>query len=60
MTKPFTAITIALLGLIALLHVLRLLYQWPVTINGIDIPMWASILGAIVAAVLAGMVQRET
>jgi len=60
MRKPFTAITLALLGLIALLHVLRLLFQWPVTINGIDIPTWASILGAIVAAVLAVMVQRES
>jgi hypothetical protein len=60
MRKPFTAITIALLSLIAFLHVLRLLFQWPATINGIDIPMWASILGTIVAAGLAVMVQRES
>ena len=60
MRKPFTTITIGILGLMAVLHVLRLFFQWPVTINGIDIPMWASILAAIVAAVLAVMVQRES
>jgi hypothetical protein len=60
MRKPFTTIAIGVLGLIAVLHVLRLFFQWPATINGIDIPIWASILGAIVAAVLALMVQRES
>jgi len=60
MRKPFTTITIGILGLMAVLHVLRLFFHWPVTINGIDIPMWASVLAAIVAAVLAVMVQRES
>ena len=58
--KPFTAIAIFIFGLIALLHVFRLLYGWEVTINGVVIPMWASILGLIISGGLAIMLWRES
>ena len=58
--KPFTAIAIFIFGLIALLHILRLLYGWEVTINGIVIPMWASILGFIIAGGFVIMLWHES
>ena len=60
MKRPFTTATIFLLGLIALLHLGRMILGWEVTLNGAVIPMWASAIGAIVAAVLAVMIQRES
>jgi hypothetical protein len=60
MRKPFTTATIILLGLIALLHLVRLLMGWEVTLHGAVIPMWVSAIGAIIAAVLAVMIKRES
>jgi hypothetical protein len=57
--KPFTAMAIFIFGLIALLHILRLLYGWEVTIDGVVIPMWTSVLGLIIAGGLAIMLWRE-
>ncbi len=58
--KPFTTIAVFIFGLIALLHVVRLFFGWEVIINGIVIPMWASILGLIIAGGLAVMLRRES
>ena len=58
--KPFTTATIFLLGLITLLHLVRLLLGWEVTLNGVVIPMWVSAIGIIVAAVFAVMIKRES
>jgi len=33
---------------------------WEVTLNGAVIPMWVSAIGAIIAAVLAVMIKRES
>ena len=60
MKKPFSAVAIFFFVLIALLHVLRMLFSWEVTVNGIVIPLWLSVLGAIVAGVLAVMLKRES
>ena len=57
--KPFTAIAVAIFGLIALMHVLRLARGWEVTVGGAAIPMWVSVLGLAIAAVLAFMLWRE-
>jgi len=59
MRKPFTKLAVAIFSLVALIHVLRLIFDWQVTISNVLIPMWVSIVGAIVAAVLAVMVKRE-
>jgi hypothetical protein len=59
MRKPFTTVAVILFALIAVLHVLRVVYSWEVTIGNINIPMWASVLAAVVAALLAFMVKRE-
>ena len=57
--KPFTTIAAVIFAVIALVHVLRLLLDWEVTVSGMVIPMWASAAGLVIAAGLAVMLLRE-
>jgi len=57
--KPFTTIAIVIFSLVAVLHVLRLIFGWEAVINGLVMPMWVSVVGIIVAGGLAVMVWRE-
>lgn len=59
MTKPFTLIAVVLLSLIAVMQLLRFVLGWEVMVNGISIPVWASLIAFLVAAGLAVMVWRE-
>ena len=57
--KPFSHIAGLLLGMIALVQLLRVIQGWSVVINGFAVPIWPSAVAALVAAVLAVMVWRE-
>ena len=57
--KPFSHIAGLLLGLIALVQLLRVIWGWSVVINGFAVPLWPSAIACVVAAVLAVMVWRE-
>ena len=57
--KPFTRIAVVVLWLIALLQLLRFILRWDVTLNGAPIPLWLSVLAAVLTAGLAVMVWRE-
>jgi hypothetical protein len=57
--RPFTALGAIIFALIALLHLLRLFLGWKVAVDGIDIPMWLSVLGMLIAGGLALMLWRE-
>ena len=57
--KPFTTTTVVILALIAVVHLLRLLAGWPVTIDGFAIPVWWSAPAVVVFAGLAWLVWRE-
>lgn len=57
--KPFTTIAIAFLALLALLQLARVLLGWPVVVNGVEIPLWASVAASVIAAALALMLWRE-
>jgi hypothetical protein len=57
--KPFTAVAVALLSLIAIVHLLRLFAGWEVIVSGYIVPVWFSLPGLIVAGGLAVMVARE-
>ena len=59
MKKPFTAITVALLSVIAILQLTRFVLGWQVMVNGLAIPVWASAIAFVVAGALAAMVWRE-
>ncbi len=58
--KPFTKIASILLALIAILHLVRVLQQSTVLIDDYSIPMWVSIVGFIVPAILSIGLWRES
>jgi hypothetical protein len=57
--KPFSVLAALVLGLVALVQLLRLIFGWSVVVNGFAIPLWASAVACLVAAGLAVMVWRE-
>ncbi len=57
--KPFSLIAAVVFALVALLQLVRFVLEWPVVINGINIPLWASVIAFLVATGLAVMVWRE-
>ncbi len=60
MKKPFTYLAILVFALVALLHLLRLIFGWEATFNGAAVPMWASGLGLVIAGGLAVMLWQES
>ena len=57
--KPFTAIAVAVFAIVSLLQMVRVAMGWTVTINGVAIPLWGSVIAGVVAAALAVMLWRE-
>ncbi len=58
--KPFATIAVVVFSLVALLQLTRIALGWAVTINGVAIPLWASVVAGVVAAALAFMLWRES
>ena len=57
--KPFTTIAVAVLAVIAVVHLLRLFTGWEIAVSGFVIPVWWSVPGFVIAGGLALMVWRE-
>ena len=58
--KPITTIAaVLLLGLIALVHLLRLVFGWGLVINETLVPVWLSVVFLLVFAFVAVMLWRE-
>ena len=57
--KPVTTIVVILLAAISIAHLLRLIFQVNAVANGVNIPVWLSIFGCIVPAILAFTLWRE-
>ena len=49
----FLLVTSSLFAVMALLHALRLIYGWNVTIGGWTVPVWVSAVGFLIAGYLA-------
>lgn len=60
MKKPFTTLAAIIFAVIALVHLLRLIYGWAVTIVGAEVPTWTSVLGLAIAGVLAAGLWWES
>ena len=58
--KPFTTVAVVVFSLVALLQLLRVTLGWEVSVGGVIIPYWASLIACVVAATLAFMLWRET
>jgi hypothetical protein len=57
--KPATLISAILLALIAVAHLLRLLFQVDVNVGGFPVPTWMSLVAALFTGVLAILLIRE-
>jgi hypothetical protein len=52
-TRTFCTLAAAIFALIALLQLIRIAMGWSVTLNGFDVPFWASWIAVIVAGALS-------
>ncbi len=43
----------AFLSVVSLAHLLRLVMRWPITINGLEVPLWLSAPAFLVTGALA-------
>lgn len=57
--KPFTTIAAVVLAFIALMHLVRIILAWPVSVNGMVVPVWVSAIAFVVAGGLSIMLWRE-
>ena len=57
----FVLVTSSIFALIAVLHALRLIYGWNVTIGEWTVPVWVSAVGFLIAGYLAlqGLLLRR-
>jgi uncharacterized protein YacL len=49
----YNTITAVLFLIVAVLHLLRIIFGWPAQIGGLGIPLWASWLALVVTGALA-------
>ena len=53
--KPFSFLAVLVFALVALVQLARFVLAWPVSVNGVQIPVWVSAAAGVVAAFLAVM-----
>ncbi len=58
--KPFTKVASVIFGIIALLHLLRIVYNVVIVIGSYQLPLWISAGGFIVTAILCFGLWRES
>ncbi len=58
--KPFTKISSVLFGIIALIHLLRLVTHFQVSVFNIEIPIWLNVAGVIIASLLSLGLWKES
>ncbi len=57
--KPAARLAALFLALVSLAHLLRVVLRISMTIGGLNIPLWASLLACVVTGGLAGWLWRE-
>ena len=58
--KTFCTLAAAIFAVIALLQLIRIVMGWSITLNGIDVPFWASWIAVMVAGALSFVGFRAT
>lgn len=56
--KDYIQVTGLIFGVIAVLHVLRLILGWDANIGGYTVPIWVSFVAALIALYLAYSSQK--
>jgi hypothetical protein len=57
--KPASLLAVLVFSLVAVGHLLRLLFRAEILVGGVAIPMWVSVVGLFVAGALAIALWRE-
>ena len=57
--KPSVIVVTIFLLLVSAIHLLRVIFQWKVTANTLDIPLWMSGVACLFTAVLAIWLWKE-
>jgi hypothetical protein len=57
--KPITRIVSVLLFLIAIMHLLRMIFDVRIVADGYVVPMWISLIACLVAGALAVLLFKE-
>ena len=58
-SRPFTWIAAAIFALMAIVHIYRIVEPFEIHVGSATIPMWVSIVAAVVTAFLSWMLCRE-
>jgi hypothetical protein len=58
--KTFCTLAAAIFAVIALLQLIRIVMEWSISLNGIDVPFWASWIAVMVAGALSFVGFRAT
>jgi hypothetical protein len=53
-SRAYFILTGILLGIVAIGHMSRLLYHWPIVVGGWSPPMWVSVPGVLIPGLLSG------
>jgi hypothetical protein len=59
-SRPFAAVAVALLALVAVGHLLRVVLGLEVVVGGYAVPMWVSVVATLVAGGLSVLLRRES
>ena len=57
--RAYNLLTAGIFTVVAVVHLLRIVFGWPAAIGGLDIPQWASWLALVAAAALAWIGFRQ-
>jgi hypothetical protein len=60
MNRPFTVVAVFIFAIVCAVQLARLFLGWTVVIDGVTIPMWASVVAAAVAAAMSWLLWRES
>jgi hypothetical protein len=60
MKKPFTKIASVVFGVVAAIHLCRLVFPFSLVVGGFMVPLWFNAIGALIAASLAVLLWRES
>ena len=52
-TRPYLAASATVFSLVAVLHLSRLVFRWPMIVGGWPVPAWISVVGLVVTVGLA-------
>lgn len=58
--RPFSKIASVIFGIIALLHLARVITSFPVALGNYELPVWVSVAGVVIAIVLCLGLWKES